>query len=104
MLSLAFLLHVEHIFHSYAAAGIVLAATSVGQAISGPLTSRLMGIWGMRRVLLLTMSVCALALVGIALLNLPLQGFVILGLVVGLSYPPVQPAVRTIYPKMVTER
>jgi MFS family permease len=104
MISLGFLLHMQHIFHSYAAAGIVLAATSVGQAISGPLTSRLMGVWGMRRVLTLTMAVCAVALVGIATLQLPLVGFMLLGLVVGLSYPPVQPAVRTIYPKMVTER
>ena len=55
MLSLAFLLHVEHVHHSYAAAGLVLAATSIGQAISGPLTSRWMGRWGMRPVLLLTL-------------------------------------------------
>jgi MFS family permease len=104
MISLGFLLHMERIFDSYAAAGIVLAATSVGQAISGPLTSRLMGVWGMRRVLVTTMTVCAIALTGIAILQLPLPGYMLLGLVVGLSYPPVQPAVRTIYPKMVNSR
>ena len=48
MISLGFLLHMESIFDSYAAAGIVLAATSIGQAVSGPLTSRLMGVLGMR--------------------------------------------------------
>ncbi|CAN5154723.1 hypothetical protein BH11ACT3_BH11ACT3_25030 [soil metagenome] len=104
MISLGFLLHMERIFDSYAAAGIVLAATSVGQAISGPLTSRLMGVLGMRKVLITTTSVCAVALTGIALLQLPLHGYVILGAIVGLSYPPVQPAVRTIYPKMVNSR
>jgi MFS family permease len=104
MISLGFLLHMNRIFDSYAAAGIVLAATSVGQAISGPLTSRLMGVLGMRRVLVSTMAVCAVALTVIALAELPLWGYIVLGAVVGLSYPPVQPAVRTIYPKMVNGR
>jgi len=101
MLSLAFLLHVEHITHSYGAAGIVLAATSVGQAISGPLTSRWMGQWGMRPVLALTMAVCAATLVVFALITATLPVYMVLGFVAGLSIPPVQPAVRTIYPKMV---
>ena len=36
MTSLAVLLHIEHVTGSYGAAGLVLAATSVGQAIAGP--------------------------------------------------------------------
>lgn len=104
MISLGFLLHMERIFDSYAAAGVVLAATSVGQAVSGPLTSRLMGVLGMRRVLITTMAVCASALTVIALADLPLWGYIVLGAITGLSYPPVQPAVRTIYPKMVNSR
>ena len=104
MISLGFLLHIESIFDSYGAAGLVLAATSVGQAVSGPLTSRWMGVWGMRPVLILTTSICAVALTTVALASLPLWGFMIVGLVVGLSYPPIQPAVRTIYPKMVNSR
>lgn len=101
MLSLAFLLHVEHNTGSYGAAGLVLAATSVGQAISGPLTSRWMGVWGMRPVLLLTLSVCVVSLVVFALAPLTLPLYMVVGFVAGLSVPPVQPAVRTIYPKMV---
>lgn len=104
MLSLGFLLHMQHIFGSYGAAGLVLAATSVGQAVSGPLTSRWMGQWGMRPVLLLTTSICTLSLLTVALAPLPLVGYMIAGLLAGLSYPPVQPAVRTIYPKMVNSR
>jgi len=104
MLSLGFLLHMQHIFGSYGAAGLVLAATSVGQAVSGPLTSRWMGVWGMRPVLALTTSICAVSLLTVALVPLPLVGYMIAGLVAGLSYPPVQPAVRTIYPKMVNSR
>jgi len=101
MLSLAFLIHIEHLQGSYGAAGLVLAATSVGQAISGPLTSRWMGIWGMRRVLILTMTVCAVAICTIALVSMTVPMYMVVGLIAGLSYPPVQPAVRTIYPKMV---
>ena len=105
MLSLAYLLHIERITHSYGAAGLVLAATSIGQAIAGPLTSRWMGVWGMRRVLVLTMIVCATAVGTIALAPaLPLPLYMVLGLIGGLSTPPIQPAVRTIYPTMVNSR
>ena len=104
MLSLAILLHVEHIHHSYGAAGLVLAALSIGQAIAGPLTSRWMGAWGIRPVILLTMSVCAVMLTTVALVELPVPAFMVVGFIAGLSTPPVQPAVRTIYPKMVNSR
>ncbi|MBK4347163.1 MFS transporter [Lacisediminihabitans changchengi] len=102
MLSLAYLIHIEHIAHSYGAAGLVLAATSIGQAVAGPLTSRWMGAWGMRKVLILTISVCTVTIGTIALAPaLPVPIYMVLGLISGLSTPPVQPAVRTIYPKMV---
>ena len=101
MSSLAILLHVEQQTGSYGAAGLVLAATSVGQAVAGPITSRWMGVWGMRRVLTLTLSVCVVAVLGLALLPLTLPGYMILGLIAGLSTPPIQAAVRTIYPKLV---
>jgi MFS family permease len=104
MLSLAYLLHIERIHHSYGAAGLVLAATSIGQAIAGPLTSRWMGVWGMRRVLTLTMVVCATSIAAIAFLELPVYAYMAIGFIGGLSMPPIQPAVRTIYPKMVNSR
>ena len=104
MLSLALLLHIQSVYDSYAIAGLVLAATSVGQAIAGPLTSRWMGIWGMRRVLTLTLSVCAVAIAVMATVDLPIPLFMVVGFLAGLSMPPIQPAVRTIYPKMVNSR
>lgn len=105
MLSLAYLLHIERISHSYGAAGLVLAATSIGQAIAGPLTSRWMGVWGMRKVLILTTMVCATAVGTIALAPaLPIPLYMVIGFIGGLSTPPIQPAVRTIYPKMVNSR
>ncbi|MET4638862.1 MFS transporter [Mycetocola sp. 2940] len=104
MLSLAFLLHIEQVTGSYGAAGLVLAAASVGQAAAGPLTSRWMGVWGMRRVLVLTLVVCAVTVTAVALLELPVGGYMALALVAGLATPPIQPAVRTIYPKMVNSK
>jgi MFS family permease len=104
MLSLGLLIHVEGIFHSYGIAGLVLASLSVGQAVAGPLTSRWMGAWGMRPVLILTSAVCAVALGVLAFAPLPVPGFMVVALVCGLSYPPIQPAVRTVYPKVVTSR
>lgn len=101
MASLAILLHVEQQTGSYGAAGLVLAATSVGQAVSGPVTSRWMGVWGMRRVLTLTAAVCTLAVLALGLLPLNLAGYMAFGLIAGLSTPPIQSAVRTIYPKLV---
>lgn len=104
MTSLAILLHVEQVTGSYGAAGLVLAATSIGQAIAGPVTSRWMGVWGIRRVLTLTTAVCAAAVLVMALVPLELVGYMLFGLLAGLSTPPVQSAVRTIYPKLVTSR
>ena len=104
MLSLAYLLHIEHIHHSYAAAGLVLAATSLGQAIAGPLTSRWMGVWSMRKVLILTMVVCAISIFCMAFIVMPVWAYMLVGLIGGLSTPPIQPAVRTIYPKMVNSK
>ena len=104
MLSLAFLLHVEQQTGSYGAAGLVLAATSIGQAVAGPLTSRLMGRFGMRPVLITTLVVCVAAVVAIGVMPPSVPAYMAVGLVAGLSTPPVQPAVRTIYPKMVNSR
>ena len=104
MISLAYLLHIEQIFDSYGAAGLVLATTSIGQAIAGPLTSRWMGVWGMRPVISLTLVVCTASLAVVAFADLPIWGYMIVGFIGGISNPPIQPAVRTIYPKMVTSK
>jgi MFS family permease len=104
MISLAILLHIEHVTGSYGAAGLVLATASIGQAIAGPVTSRWMGVWGMRRVITTTLAVCATALTMLALVQVPLPSSMALGLVIGLSTPPIQSAARTIYPKLVSAR
>ncbi len=104
MLSLAFLLHIQRVHDSYGSAGLVLAALSIGQAIAGPLTSRLMGRWGMRPVIGSTIAVCAVAISIIALVPLSIPVTMGVAFAAGLTMPPIQPAVRTIYPKMVNSK
>lgn len=104
MLSLAFLLHIERQTGSYGAAGLVLAAMSIGQAIAGPLTSRLMGRWGMRPVLTVTLIICSAAITTIGVAALSVPAAMAVAFVAGISMPPIQPAVRTIYPKMVNSK
>lgn len=104
MLSLAFLLHIEQVHNSYGAAGLVLAATSIGQAIAGPLTTRWMGVWGMRPVIILTASISAVSVGTVALVQMPIALYMVVGFIAGITNPPIQPAVRTIYPKMVNSK
>lgn len=101
MLSIILLLHVQLAYGDYTSAGIVLATQSAGQAISGPVASRLMGRWGMRPVLTATAIACSGLLVAIAVVHLPLVIVAGLAFLVGITTPPVTPAVRTLYPKLV---
>lgn len=101
MISLVILLHIELLHNSYAAAGLVLAASSAGQAIAGPLTSRWLGTWGMRRVLIITTVIAAAGLAIIGFVYLPIGVTMLVAFIVGIATPPVSSAVRTIYPKMV---
>ena len=104
MISLAYLLHIELLFDSYGLAGLVLAATSLGQAVAGPVTSRLMGRLGMRFVITATLIIAAASMAAMAFLILPIGAYMLIGFVGGLSTPPIQPAVRTIYPTMVNSK
>lgn len=101
MVSIAMMLHIELIYGDYTSAGIVLAFASIGQGIAGPLTTRWMGVWGMRPVLIITSTISATALSVIALAHLPLLVTAAIASIMGLSTPPITASVRTIYPKMV---
>lgn len=101
MLSIILLLHIQLTYGDYTSAGLVLATQSAGQAVSGPLSSRFMGRWGMRPVLTATSILCAALLATIALTQFPLVIVAVLAFGVGIATPPVTPAVRTMYPKLV---
>lgn len=103
MISIAFLVFVVKHTGSYAAAGAVLGAMSLGNALAGALTSRLLGNWGIRRMIMGTAILCSATITVMALVPLPVPALVALGLIAGAAYPPVQAAVRTIYPRLVPE-
>ncbi len=104
LMSLAFVLHIQQISESYALAGLALGLETVGVAVSGPLLGRWMGGWGVRRTLLVSAGISATTIFVIGLAPLPAEVLAILCLVVGLSSPPIQSAVRTIYPMLVERR
>ncbi|MBO1769473.1 MFS transporter [Agrococcus sp. TF02-05] len=104
MYSLGILMHMEQQHGSYTAAGLVLAAFSVGMAIAGPFVSRLMSRFGTVTVLLTTAIISMLALLSIASFEIPLWGDVLAGAIAGAAMPPVVPTVRTLYPRMVQQR
>ncbi|WP_449277864.1 MFS transporter [Leucobacter sp. GX24907] len=101
MLSIIMLLHMSAAYGDYTSAGIVLAAQSIGQAVSGPLAGRLMGHLGMRPVLTATSIICSGLLVLIAVVHLPLLVVGVIAACIGITTPPISPAVRTAYPRLV---
>jgi MFS family permease len=104
MMSLAFVMHIQYVHNSYAIAGIALAAETIGAAISGPLLSRKIGSWGVKRVILTAAIISGLAMAAIAIFESSALIMIFLALVVGLSSPPIQAAVRTIYPTLVPKK
>lgn len=105
MLSLSFMMLIEDRTGSFTIAGIAVGAFSIGAAICGPFTSRFMGKWGIRPVVGVLTLICALVTLAMALIpNISPLGFVFCSFVVGMTEPPIQSAVRTIYPKMVSSK
>lgn len=104
MMSLAFVMHIEHVHNSYAIAGIALAAETIGAAISGPLLSRKIGDWGVRRVITIAALTTGSGMIAIAAFESPPLVMIALAFLVGLTSPPIQAAVRTIYPTLVKKR
>jgi len=104
MMTLAFVMHIQFVHHSYAVAGLALGADTIGAAISGPVLGRLLGKYGTTRVLITTASIGAAAIASIGLFNAPPVAMIALALVVGLTSPPIQTAARTIYPTLVKKK
>lgn len=103
MLSLAFVIHIQAVTGSYAIAGIALGAETIGASVSGPVLGRLMSRFGVRPVIGIATVVTVAAFLAMALVSPEPLILILLGLLVGLSSPPIQPAARTIYP-MITPK
>lgn len=101
MLSIGFLIFTEQVYGSYTAAGSVLAALSVGNAIASPFTARLIGNFGIRTVVMTTAVLASLTITVMVFVAMPVGLMIALGVIAGASYPPIMSAVRTMYPKLV---
>lgn len=108
--SIGLLLYAEHRTGSYAAAGMVTAALTVGRALGTPLMSRAVDRWGPRRVLGASALGSGMAAVAIVLVDLSSQptalavlGYGLLTALSGLLTPPVQPVVRALFPRLLPQ-
>ena len=102
MLSLAILLHVEALTGSFATAGLVVGCLTLGEAVAMPVSGRLVPRWGARRVLLVCASAHAAALASLGAVGPTPWLLAVLATCAGASVPPVMPAVRALYPFMVS--
>ena len=103
MFSLGMLMHVEHVQGNYTSAGTVLAAFSIGMAAAGPVITRQLNRYGTLPVLLTCLLVTTASLTPLVIFQLPLWAMTLLAAVAGATIPPVQPTVRTLYPKLVPQ-
>ncbi len=104
MMSLGFVFHIQNVYHSYALAGVALGFETVGAAVAGPILSRNIGRLGVRRLIWVTTIVTCLMLLTIGLVQVHPALLCLVALGVGLSSPPIQAAVRAIYPTLVTRK
>lgn len=103
MYSLGVLMHVQRTQGSYTAAGLVLAAFSVGMAVAGPVVSRQLSRFGTLPVLLTTLTISVTAFALLATLDVTLPWLMVLGAIGGAAMPPVIPTVRTLYPQLAPQ-
>jgi predicted MFS family arabinose efflux permease len=100
MFSLAFVIFIQAETGSFAIAGIALGAETVGASISGPIISRYMSRFGVRKVIGTATFVTSSAIIAMVFVEPEPINLVLLATLVGLSSPPIVSAVRTIYPQV----
>ncbi len=102
MVPLALVLFTRESGSDFARAGLLTAAYSLGACLGGPVLSRVMDVRGQRGALVLggVVSSVALATVPFA----PGVAGLLVALVAGLMTPPLEPALRTLWPSVLPAR
>src|SRR6266487_2221051 len=105
MLSIALLIHAQHLTGSFAAAGLVTGAYGAALGAGGPLLGRLVDRRGQTLVLLAGASVSAALLVAVAALpdGAPVPVLVALAAGIGFATPPMGACVRTVMPALLQD-
>jgi MFS family permease len=103
MLSIALLVHTEHLTGSFGAAGIVTAAYAVALGVVGPLLGKLVDRRGQTVVLIGSALASAALLIAIAFApaGTPLAGLVALAAGIGAATPPLGACLRTLLPAVL---
>jgi MFS family permease len=101
MMVLAVVMHVENSFNSYAIAGIALGADTVASAINGPIMGRLIGRFGIFKVVLPGALVAIAATLLMAFTPFAAWWVILLAAIIGFATPPIQTAARLVYPRLV---
>jgi MFS family permease len=106
VLSIALLVHTEHLTGSFASAGLVTAAYAVALGVGGPLLGGLVDRRGQTGVLLASATAAAALLVATALLPAGVALPVPLALAtgIGLATPPVGACLRALLPSLLADR
>jgi MFS family permease len=101
MQTIAFAVHLEHVFGNYTVAGLAIAAATVGAALSAPILGRLVAVYGIKVVVISCALISPVGFILLALAPLTEGQAVLTALVLGLFVPPIQPAARAVYPTLV---
>ena len=101
MQTIAFAIHLEHIYGNYTVAGLAIAASTVGAAFSAPVLGRLVAVYGIKVVVITCSLVSPIGFVLLGFVPLTEGQVVLTALALGLFVPPIQPAARAVYPTLV---
>ena len=102
MVPLALVLFARDTGSGFGRAGLLTAAYSLGCCLGGPALSRVMDLRGQRATLVLGGVVSSLALA--VLPWVPAGTALVVALVAGLATPPLEPALRTLWPSVLSLR
>jgi len=101
MQTITFAIHLEHIFGNYTVAGLAIAASTVGAAISAPILGRLVALYGIKVVVISCSLISPIGFLLLAFAPLTEGQAILTALGLGLFVPPIQPAARAVYPTLV---
>lgn len=105
MLGIALLVHARHLTGSYAAAGVVTGANAVSLGVGGLLLGQIVDRRGQRTVLLASaLASCSLlGMIAVLPVGAPLPLLVALAVGLGLSTPPLEACMSTLFPELLSD-
>lgn len=101
MMVLAIVMHVQHVFQSYAIAGLAMGAETIMSAISGPILGRLVGRTGIMKIFVPTSILSFTIFLLLAYTPFAAWWVIMLCGILGFIQPPIQSVARTVYPKLI---